>query len=757
MRETLGEVALNRQDNEKDIPFFAPESEDISDGEESVHPALKDAGILCEGQEAMWVEDDVSEIFRRASSDDKYESKRKNTFKLFRGKRKAQKAVVLLPPQPVDKEDVENQENQPAPENNDDQAPNNMNESHNSLDGDEQKLREEEMKEKEGSNVDEDPKFESAEETNEQEQEEDVEDVVHGSIDIPDEILEEMHLQGEDAVERARKDLDSEGSDSKSQISSLGLTTDSLGLEEEYGVEMNIPSSGKAVEIVGTGPMILEPETIMQADEKEGKDSNGKKAKWGLLRMFKSKPKHQKVSSNSTEDVPLEKIEAVESETEGTSSGPTLNEPETSASIPVDDSSYHEPDRYSVAAPKAALADDMEECDSFSDDEEEAPDSFHQSEEDEDKEEEDDDVDDRYRIGPPKKSNSESNDGESVVSVEQEMIPNRAEDRKPVISLQIDCHEEATVVNNVDPSVENADGPPSVHNSPELRVDEVDKVDDIAEQEEENLTANEATIRDEKTTKRKSKFGGIFGRRKTKIAGKKTSRVQKASKASKADESLSMEADEMVKNQPPNPSSNPSKTPKEPKRAERSPVASIKGDSMTVIANAISKGALMAVESNLETEGTIKSRRLRTRADSSKDVIDLIRERTQKYNGKRQDPLDSSNIGLRMSMSKDPSGTALSEPKTEQKERKSLMHLAPTPRAKKTVDEKLNEEHPSSEISHQQQITERLYGNSEGKSNVRPATKVSNIEDLLKGVSTDPTVDSVVSDEKETNVVVAAI
>mmetsp|Transcript_23994 Transcript_23994/g.58658 ORF Transcript_23994/g.58658 Transcript_23994/m.58658 type:complete len:758 (-) Transcript_23994:58-2331(-) len=754
-RETLGEIALNRQDNEKDVPFFAPESEDISDGEESVHPALKDAGILCEGQEAMWVEDDVSEIFRRASAEDSSMNKKKNKFNLFRGKKKkTQKAVVLLPPQPVDKEDVENQENQMAPElapENNDEPPNDDTDGTNE---NEQKLGEEEMGVKEGSNVDEErePQFERAEEeTNEQEKEDDVEDVVHGSIDIPDEILEEMKLQVEDAVERARRDLDSAGSDSNSQLSSLGLTTDSLGLEEEYGVEMNIPSSGKAVEIVGTGHMMLEPETIEQTDEREGKDTNDKKAKWGLLRMFKSKSKQQTVSTNSVEDAPLTKIEAAQDEAEGTSPDPSVSEPETSAAEPVDDSSSHEPDRYSVAAPKAALADDMEDSDSFSDDGDEAIDSLHQSEEDE--EEEDDDVDDRYRIGPPKKSKSENNEDLSVVSVDQEMIPNRVEDQKPTISLQIDCQEEASVMNDVEPSVENDDGPPSVKDSPELQADEVDEADDVVKQEEErDLSSSEASIQDDKTPKRKSRFAGMFGRRKTKSqkAGKKTSRGKKAYKA---DENLSVEpeADEVSKPQP----EKSSKSPKELKREERSPVASVKGDSMTVIANAVNKGALMAVESNLETEGTMKSRRLRTRADSSKDVIDLIRERTQTNNGKRLDPLDSSSIGLRMSMSKDPSGKAMSEPKAENKETKSLMHLAPTPRAKKGADEKVEEEQSRSEISHQQQITKRLYGTPKGNSHLQPSKKVY-IGDLLQGVSTDPTVDSAVSDEKETNEVVAA-
>ncbi|KAL3942207.1 MAG: hypothetical protein SGBAC_003554 [Bacillariaceae sp.] len=792
-RETLGEVALNRQDNENDVPFFAP-SQDFSDGEESVHPALKDAGILCEGQEAMWVEDDVGEILRRASSEEQYLSKKKKTFNLFRGKKKTQKAVVLLPPQPID-EDVENQENQLAPE--DGQTPNkDINETHVDSNEDKQNQREEELGVKEGNAFVEEPQLESGEKTNLQEKENDVEDVVHGSIDIPDEILEEMKLQGGDAVEKARKDVDSKGSDSNSQISSLGLTTDSLdleeeygiGLEEEYGVEMNIPSSGNAVEIVGTGPMMLEPETIEQSTA--GKATKGKKAKWGLLRMFKNKPKQQKVSPNSNEEAPLAKIEATEDDADETSQDSSVSKPETSEAKPVnDDSSCDEPDKYSVAAPKAALADDMED----SDDEDDALDTIHQPEQD-DEQEEEDDVDDRYRIGPPKNSKSETKDDASVVSVEQEMIPNRAEDRKPVISLQVDCQEEVspvhTLAENADgPSTveqemipnraedrkpvislpvdcqeedlpvhtlaENADGPSSVDDSPELQVDEVDEVDEtniIVEQEEETeFNTVEGAIQDETIVKRKSRFVGMFGRRKTKKqnADKKISK-----KAFKTNEIVSVEpeADEVSKTQPD--TSPKKKTPAESNRAERSPVASVKGDSMTVIADAINNGALMAIESNLEAEGTMKSRRLRTRADSSKDVIDLIRERTQNT-GKRQDPLDSCSIGLRMSMSMDPSGKAMSEHKTAKEETNSLMHLAPTPRAKKTVDEKVEAEQHSRAVSHQQQITQRLYGITKGDSHLQPSKNIY-VGDLLKGVSTDPTVDSAVSDEKTTHEVVAA-
>lgn len=707
------------------------------------------------GQEALWVED---------------LDKKKKFHLPFRGKtKKSKKTVVLLPQASMEKmadDEIAREDQQTPVESTPEATATSVAVAEKNMEKTQEPQEQEEI-EKENQDI----PLEEDKETEEDHSVRQIEDSMKEIKETP------MAVEAEDIAE-----LEETPSD---DVSSLGLKTDTYEYVQEYGVEVAEKSAtgNKTVEIVGIGSMIMEAETIKEEGQEESEvaspeesevaSSKQKKTKTGFFGLFQSKPKncntrkHGEKELSETADSNLGDVSANDSGNEVASLSPNSVEMKPDPA-----------DRYSVApvdlkrngetseTNKNSLvpsAPDGENEDRF---EEEPKTSEELSINMIDDQEEDED--DRYRIGPPKRSEELHDDGDSyepratimnpyrdgVQNDDQSLLTTQEVTRKDIWIKEgkesndsvATAKDEANAAERFDAAMVNdkPDGE-TIHSSS-------DKSAEYSEPVKEAPTSKAS-----KTEKRKNRLAGLFGGQKN----KKLQNARKIERTSKASSRVSSK--EAVESTSGSKSDQRSKVSSASKSSvvedERSIPSSVKGDSMTVIVQAINKGSLMAQESNLEAEASLKSRRLRPNViGSEKDVIDLIKERTRKNNGKRLDPIDSTTSAIRKSVSKDPAGKEVALPKKSSgadapkaKILKKFMSQAPTPRAKKVV-EPTEQNPPESKVSHQRQITQRLYGTPKGTGQLMSSKNVY-IGDLLNampgGASTDPTVDSAVSAEKD--------
>jgi hypothetical protein len=740
------------------------------------------------GQEALWVED---------------LGKKKTLNRLFRGKKKkTKKSVVLLPQEIMDENtnDENAEEVQQTPV--DDTKENAEEVQQTPIDDTKQNIDK-----AQGTPIEE--KVETAEEAEEAPIEEsvaNVEDVQENPIDSTEENTEEVEQTP--SIEATAEDVDNTLEQNPSDdVSSLGLKTDTLEYDLEYGVEVaekSLPSSGRAIEIVGIGPMMMEAETIQaprmetprmeegaNASSKETPlmeegataSSKQKKSSKGLFGIFRSKPKQ----SNAPRKIEKENSGTTNSNTENSApsseASPSNSLGELRPFSPKSVETRPDPaDRYSVAPVRDAEGNDDAVPSTFEANEKKSEPNvdcgengkegaWEQVEDQqlsktqelpiEKEEEEEAGDDDKYRIGRPKGSMELSVDGDSYIPREKTVSPYRDgtnhEDQSLLATQDITSDveagnsmdggniREAAAQSAEDTGIAKPDDATMVYDTSDDGTLDSSKVqtDSMQHVEEKRSTQQVQPV------KRKNRLAGIFGSHKNKIQSKvkKTVRNKKGSSMENAPSVSGSQGDQG------------SKSSRATKAEIRSQPSSVKGDSMTVIEEAISKGSLMAQESNLEAEPSLRSRRLRPKlAGSNEDVIDLIRERTRKNNGKGLDPLDSTTTSaIQISVSKDPVGKALNGSKKDHevdapkvKNAKKFMSQAPTPRAKKVV-EPTEKQHPvQAKGSHQQQITRRLYGTPKGDAQML-SSKVY-IGDLVDGmpvgVSTDPTVDSAAVSEE---------
>jgi hypothetical protein len=779
----MEETVENVEDVQENLIDNTEENTEEVDQTPSIEATAEDVdqtSVGVTGQEALWVED---------------LGKKKTLNRLFRGKKnKTKKSVVLLPQENMDENanDENAEEVQQTPV---DGIKENAEEVHQTpIDDTKQNIDKTQatpMEEK----VD---KAEEVEETPMEEIVENVEDVQENPIDNTEENTEEVEQTP--SIEATAEDVDRTLEQNPSDVSSLGLKTDTFEYGLEYGFEVaekSLPSSGKAIEIVGIGPMMMEAETIQEPRMEGGASASSKqkKSNKGLFGIFRSKPKQsnaprkiEKENSGTTNSYP--ENPAPSSKTSPSNSLGELR-PFSPKSV---ETKPHPADRYSVApvrdaegnddaVPSASEANEKKSEPNVASGENEKEEASCENEKEEDweqvedqqpsktqelpietEEEEEAGDDDRYRIGPPKRSMELNDDVDSYVPREKTVSPYRDgtnhEDKSLLTTQDIPSDIEAG--NSMDGGNIRESAAQSAEDIGIAKPDDATMIYDTSDggtlDSSKKQTDSMQHIEEKRSTqqvqsgKRKNRLAGIFGGRKNKSQSKvkKTARNKKGSSMENAPSMSGSQSDQG------------SKSSSTTKSEERSKPSSIKGESMTVIEEAVNKGSLMAQESNLEQEASLISRRLRpTLAGSNEDVIDLIRERTRKNNGKGRDPLDSTTSAIQMSVSKDPAGKALNGSKKDHevdapkaKNAKKFMSQAPTPRAKKVVESIEKQHTVQAKGSHQQQITRRLYGTPTGKGQMLSSKKVY-IGDLVNGmpggVSTDPTVDSAVSEENKVN------
>jgi hypothetical protein len=748
IRGNLEEISLNGQG-------FELVQKDSEDENTNFHPALKNA-VISEGQEALWIDDEMSTVTSYIKKKYSAESSvaKKKKFNLFRGgkqgskqkkSKKSKKAVVLLPQIEENGEksktlvdtNIKTKESKKTGENDDQtlmQKPSDVSSlglKSDSFEYATKELENDDMKNPVNSKTGEIVTFLPQMKNSEKEEQKELED-----------IQEEQDPEGsENSNTRKKKEKWGllkvlKGGKSKhtaEENTELQTTNDST---EDAVLPENDHLSPFSPRSIGANPGELdrygvpldeEKEEVGEDEDKEIKecDEEGSMEDDDIALPSTDVENETddeneenitiKPSSSATSDVFLNEIseEAPNAESQPSDNTKLVSDEETDK-VDVTDDEEDENDRYRIALSKKKAKIDTEKEAINNEEVIDIENKIRVVESKKEREEEETEAN-PYCDGRNIEDSSYVIDGDATE--EKDMSEQQSQDSigsaKSEAASTKDCKNDKNA-NELAPAIEH--GP-----EPEVISDNEEENDIVNEKEDTTATKTKPAH----SGKIAKKFAGIFsGNRKNKV--KKTAKAKKREfTLKKTEEKANTEAalsTTETKNEIP-----------QIVEDEQSKPSSIKEDSETAIQDAMYKGSLMAQESNLEALETLNYRKKRTdtlNSSSGMDVIDIIRERSRKNNEKGRDPLDSCTSGLGVTYSQDAPGIAL-RPLTNTPKGKEAKFIsqAPTPRVRKEAFDKENSDQPIDD--HQRQITKRLYGTPKKSSVLMSSSKKVYIGDLI--------------------------